>query len=257
MLAFGNFTICFSQTGISVTPPRIYFELSNGQTRTEKVTVTNVSVKNTLDLSVTLGDWEYNEFGDNLMYMADTLKNSCAGWVNINNFSYISLKPGESKTIDVSLTVPSDLDETEPVHTAMLYVTQMNPIDDIDKEGTNIKVNIRSGIKIFHRTPHPRIKKIEVKNLAYDKETESLQLQFNNEGNVWTDGNIMTDLLNKKTGKVTSLPNIIFYTMPGNKRLTSIRLPKDLETGSYSATVLLDYADEDNIEAAELQFTYE
>ena len=89
----------YAQTGISVSPPRLYFEADPGQTQTEQVVVTNVSAKTVLELAVTLADWQYNDLGENMIYQADTLANSCASWVNLNGNSYLSLKPGESLSL--------------------------------------------------------------------------------------------------------------------------------------------------------------
>ncbi|SHG03891.1 fimbrial biogenesis chaperone [Dysgonomonas macrotermitis] len=246
-----------AQTGISVSPPRVYFEADPGQTTTEQVVVTNVSAKTVLELAVTLADWQYDEFGQNMIYQADTLSNSCASWVNLNGNSYLSLKPGESKTLDISITAPEGLTADVPVHTAMLYVTQMNPVDDIDEHGANIKVSVRSGIKLFQRTSVLREKKIEIVNLTYNKDVKHMLLMFNNDGNVWTDGNISVDLFNKTTGKETQLENIVFYSMPGDKRNLIIQMPGKLEKGNYTATILIDYGDDNNMEAAELAFAYE
>lgn len=247
-----------AQTGISVSPPRLYFELNPGQSGTDKLVITNVSQSNTLDLAVSLGDWEYNQMGENMMYPAETLDTSCASWVNVKKEdSYFSLKPGEKKEIEVTVTTPNLLKSTVPVHTSMLYVTQMNPIDDVDSKGANMKVSVRSGIKLFHRTTDPRIKKIEIQNMVFNKQSKKIELYFENNGNVWTDGTIYLDLLNTKTGKKQSLNHMVFYSMPGNKREVIIDLPDDLQPGKYVGTVLIDHGDENSIEVAELSFDYE
>ena len=135
-----------AQTGISVSPPRIYFDSSPGNSGTQKITVTNVSQKNTLDLAVSLGDWEYDEKGENMMHPSNTLKNSCASWISVKNSdNYFSLAPGERKELDVTITPPKIATDTLSAHTAVLYVSQMNPVDDFDTKGANIKVSIRSG----------------------------------------------------------------------------------------------------------------
>lgn len=246
-----------AQVGVSVSPPRVYYEVNPGQTGENEIIVTNASEKHTLELAITLGDWTYNTSGENLIYPPDSLSNSCAGWVSIMGPSYLSLKPKESRNIKVNITVPQDLNDSIPVHTAMLYVTQMNPIDDVDEKGANIKVSIRSGIKLFHRKLGPRVRKIEISNFLWKKDNNELLLEFKNEGNVWLDGSARPYLFNKSTGNEVSLTDIAFYTMPQDKRVLRIPTLKTLERGDYVATVLLDYGDKNNIEAAELQFTHE
>lgn len=63
--------------------------------------------------------------------------------------------------------------------------------------------------------------------------------------------------MNTQNGKKTTLDAVIFYTMPGNKREVSISLPAGLEKGKYTASVMIDYGDRDNLELGELNFTYE
>ena len=50
---------------------------------------------------------------------------------------------------------------------------------------------------------------------------------------------------------------MIFYSMPMDHRKVYIKMPDKLEKGNYTATVLIDYGDENNLEAAELDFVYE
>ncbi|MDR6157755.1 P pilus assembly chaperone PapD [Chryseobacterium sp. SLBN-27] len=251
------FSLDYAQTGVSVSPPRLYFESTAGNSNTQKITITNVSTKNTLDLAVSLGDWEYNEKGENIMYAANTLKNSCAGWISVKKEdNYFSLAPGERKDIDVTITVPNKPTDTLAAHTAVLYVSQMNPVDDVDNKGAKIKVSIRSGIKVFHKVPSAKAKKIEIQNLTYDKPKKQLDLFFENQGNIWTDGKVYTDLVNIEDGKKVSIDPIIFYTMPGNKREMDISLPADLPKGKYTASVMIDYGD-NNLELGELNFIYD
>lgn len=247
-----------AQTGISVSPPRIYFESNPGTSSTQKVTVTNVSQKNTLDLAVSLGDWEYDEKGENMMYPSNTLKNSCASWVSVkNNDNYFTLAPGERKDLEVTITPIKIATDSLPTHTAILYVSQMNPVDDFDSKGANIKVSIRSGIKIFHTLSNNLTKKIEIEDLKFDQSANSINLKFKNQSQIWVDGKISTEIINTKTGKKVAVNDIIFYTLPDNLRKLIIPVTEVLEKGSYTASVIIDYGDSSLLEMAELNFNYE
>lgn len=247
-----------AQTGISVSPPRLYFESGAGISNTEKITVTNVSAKNSLDLAVSLGDWEYDLKGENQMHPANSLPTSCAGWITIKKEdTYFSLAPGERRDIEMTITSPTLPKENLSAHTALLYVSQMNPVDDIDNKGANIKVSIRSGIKIFHKKPEAKKKKIEITDLKFDAAKKTLTLNFENQAEIWVDGKVTTDILNTSNGKKITLDPVIFYTMPGNKREMEISLPNLLEKGKYTASVLMDYGDAENLEMGELNFSYE
>ncbi|MCG9792153.1 fimbrial biogenesis chaperone [Flavobacterium algicola] len=247
-----------AQTGISVSPPRIYFDSKLGGSNTQLISVTNVSATNTLDLAVSLGDWEYDEKGENQMFSANTLANSCANWISIKNTdNYFTLKPGERKELEITVTPPKTAIDTLAAHTAVLYVSQMNPVDDVDNKGTSIKVSIRSGIKIFHSYPENFIRKVEIEDLKYDQSLNKVNLKFRNQSKLWVDGKISGEIINTKTGKKSVLNNVVFYTLPGNLRTLSLPVLETLEKGSYNASIIIDYGDAAQLEMAELNFNYE
>jgi hypothetical protein len=247
----------FSQVGISVSPPRVYYSLDPGETGSQKVLVSNVSKEHPLNISLTFGDWKYDDRGNNLMFPPDSLDNSCAGWLSLPGGTYITLEPGENREIDLIMTVPAEPGSDVNVQTAMLFVTQMNPVDGVNAQGAAIKINVRQGIKIYRKGNAPEIKNVEIENLAYDKETNSLVLTFGNGGNIWINGRVSASLFNQGDGKELNIEAADFYTMPGDRRIMQIPLRQELEKGRYTATVMLDYGDDTTIEAAELQFTYE
>ena len=246
-----------AQVGLSVSPPRVYYSLNTGETGSQKVLVSNISKEHPLNLSLTFGDWQYDEHGNNLMFPPDSLDNSCANWLSVAEGAYLTLEPGESRDIDLTMNVPMEAEGGANVQTAMLYVTQMNPVDGVDAQGAAIRINVRQGIKIYRKGNVPEVKRVEIRNLKYDKETNSLQLTFGNDGNIWINGRVDTSLFNQSTGKELNLEPSDFYTMPGDHRIMQIPFGQELETGTYIATVMIDYGDVTTIEAAELQFSHE
>ncbi len=247
----------FAQTGISVSTPRVYFQGNPGQTISEKIVIKNVSEKSEMELALSLSDWTYSETGENIVLPPDSLPISFTDWVSITEGSYFLLKPGEEKELTINVTVPQALSSAINVNTALLFVSQMNPSEDVDSEGTNIKISVRSGVKLYFRPAKTARKSLEITGLSFDFVQKNLQLTFDNSGNIWTDGTINTDLLNTSTGESTRIPEIVFYTLPGMKRISRIQLPQDLKKGNYVATVLLNYGDDTEIQAAELSFSYE
>ncbi len=248
-----------AQTGITIGPPRVYYTIGPGQSQVERVTITNPSKDFPLELAVSLEDWQYGEYGENLLEASGTLSTSLAEWVTIPE-SFFSLQPGESKDLDILVSVPAagDLDSI-PVRTSMLFVTQLNPRDGVDDEGANIRISVRTGIKLYQRFPGSFEPLVEITNFRYlkDEAATQLSLHFDNTSNVWTDGVISVELLNQETGHKTSLPPVAFYSMPGDKRTQLIQLPADLAQASYIATAIVDYGDRQAVKIAELEFTHE
>jgi len=246
-----------AQVGLSVSPPRVYYTLGAGESGTQQILVSNTSKQHPLDLSITFGDWKYDENGNNIMLPPDTLQNSCASWLSLPEGTYITLEPGESRNIGLVMTVPSGIDADENVQTAMLYITQMNPVDGVDARGAAIRINVRQGIKIYRKGMQPEQKKLEIVNMSLDREKNIIGLVFHNKGNSWVNGMLKTTLFNRTTGKEVSLGETEFYTMPGDHRKMGIPIKELLEKGDYTATVILDYGDGTALEAAELEFSYD
>lgn len=248
----------FSQIGISVSPPRLYYDLNPGETGTQKVLVNNISKEHIMSLSITFGDWKYNELGNNMMFPPDSLNFSCASWLSVDEGTYFTLNPGENREIELRMSVPEETEGYKSsVNTAMVYVTQMNAVDGVDADGAAIKVNVRQGIKVYHNDASATKKLIEIVELSLDSENDRLRLSFNNSGNIWANGTVNTTLFNQNTGDEIVLDESVFYTLPGDKRTMFLPFGKDLASGEYIATIIIDYGDEVALEAAELQFSYE
>lgn len=253
------FSVTNAQTGITIGPPRVYYTIGPGQSQSEKVLLSNPSKDYTLELGVSLSDWEYNEFGDNQVYDAGTLASSCANWVTVSE-SFFSLAPGESKEIDVMMSVPQGhVNDTVPVHTAMLYVTQLNPRDGVDQDGANIRIAVRTGIKLYQRRLGANMPMLEITDfkLVDSEGGKSVSLYFENQGNIWADGRIAFELFNQETGQTTPLVNASLYTMPGDKRQFPVMLPEELAKGTYIVTAMLDYGENQAIKMAELEFKHD
>lgn len=246
----------FSQIGISVSPPRLYYDLNPGETGSQRVLVSNISNEHVMSLSITFGDWKYDNYGNNVMLPPDSLDFSCASWLTVGDGTYFTLEPGENREIVLSMTVPAEGNNSS-VNTAMVYVTQMNAVDGVDAEGAAIKVNVRQGIKVYHNDRSANDKKIEIVALSFDSENSGLLLGFNNSGNIWANGTISTSLFNQTTGEEILLEESIFYTLPGDERTMLLPFRRDLDKGDYIATIIIDYGDDTALEAAELQFKYE
>ncbi|WP_270089202.1 fimbrial biogenesis chaperone [Sphingobacterium sp. SYP-B4668] len=248
-------TTVHAQTGLSVTPPRVYFTAGPGEAVKQQIQVTNVSKSNVLDLALSLNDWQYDRLGENEILPPDSLQTSCAGWIGLGEQTYFSLQPGEKKDIEITVQRPTNTGDID-VYTAMLFVSQINPVDDVDATGAQIKVSVRSGIKLFVRSAKPRNVQLNIEHAKFDKTNGLLELRFKNEGDVWSNGDVVSNLLNTDNGAELKLENQVFYTMPGDTRTLYIPVKKDLTAGNYIATVMLDAGD-DYVEAAEISFVYE
>jgi len=251
----------FAQTGLTVGPPRVFFVSGSGQGQTQYVDVTNPSNDYTLELAVSLEDWAYSEYGDNILHASGSLPTSLAEWVSVSE-SFFSLGPGETKRLQVNVQVPLEAKYTAeiPVRTAMLFVTQMNPRIGEEKSGANIRLAVRTGIKLYHRFIGQQQADLEITNLRYINEAtigQYLELSYHVTGNVWLQGPVRIEYLNQQDRSKKTNEDLTFYAMPGDKRKQVIGVPEDLPAGDYTVSVFMFFGEENQVKAAEMDFTYE
>ncbi len=246
-----------AQAGITASPTRLYFK--PGEKQEQKIVVSNPSKEKTLEVGLSLSDWNYDSLGNNMSYDAGTLSISCAQNIMVQPGSYFSLKPGETKELSISIkdvTPQKDI----PVRTAMLYLTQLNPGDGQTETGAAIKVTVRMGVKVYYTERSQTNTAVEISNFITEqgpgKLPNGLKLYVNNIGDIWLNGTIHYDLLNKNNGKKYQIPEIEFYSLPGDKRVFQAVLPKDMDHGSYTATAIVQLANSEELKLAELDFDY-
>ncbi|MGZ3871380.1 MAG: fimbrial biogenesis chaperone [Mucilaginibacter sp.] len=247
----------FGQAGMTVSPSKLYYKLPAGGTGTQKVTVANPN-NSELEVGVSLSDWDYDAFGNNVIHEMGSLKTSCAEWIRVLPGAVFNLQPNERRELQVVFNVPPNADQSIPVHTAMLFLTQMNPADSRASNGTAVKVSVRIGIKVYHSFIQSEKRDLEViglKDTTIAKPLASLlELQVENTGKLWVDGKVKWELLNTQTGGKIKMDEQDFYALPGDKRIIRQNLPTKLEKGHYTATAVINYGNNDELKVAELEF---
>lgn len=250
----------FGQAGLSASPIKFHYQLPPGGSETQTITIMNPTNAE-VEVGVSFGDWNYGENGENKLYDAGTLETSCANWIKVLPTSYFVLQPHEQKKLDLVLSVPADANTEIPVHTGMVFFTQLNPGDSgREKDGAAIKVAVRMGVKIYHSFFPNTNADVEITDFnTFEVETneKGVYLVLESQGKIWTNGNVNWELFNKNTGKKEKLEKTKFFTLPGNKRRLEPQLPEDLQKGNYTLTAIVKYEDSDAIKIADLDFSVE
>lgn len=247
----------FAQAGMTVSPGKMYFKLAAGTSGSQKILVSNPNDKS-IEIGVSVSDWNYDSLGNNLTYDAGALETSCADWIQVMPGSYFTLQPKEKRELNVVFTVPANADRKIPVHNAMIFFTQLNPGDARAGDGTAIKVTVRMGVKIYHSFVQAEERDIDVINLRDVRDTGRnqgfLELALKNTGKSWLEGKVKWELLNTQTGEKRKLEDQEFYSLPGDNRLIRQLLPADLKPGKYTATAVINYGNKDELKVVELEF---
>lgn len=256
-IALSIVSLSKAQTGLTVSPPRTYFKSKPGESSTEKLLITNPSKGTALDLTVSINDWKYDTLGNNKIEEPGIYSNSMASWITIKPQPYFTIQPGQTYELEIAITPPIQRDSLT-AHTALLFITQTNPVDSFNDKGALIKVSVRTGVKLYHHySDIPQKQEVDYLDFKFEKENKTLFLTLQNTGNSWTDGTIQTELINQSSGERTKLEDQIVYTMPADTRHVRIPLPAEIKPGKYIATSTFSHGETDTIKMAELTFTYE
>lgn len=245
----------FAQAGLTVSPGKLYFYENSKIPVTQKVSITNPTTK-TLEIGVSINDWNYDKSGSNHIADFNTLKESCSPWIQITPNTFFTIEPNSTKEVEVVLTIPEVLDPSNPVHTSMLFFTQLNPGDSVDEKGASIKVTVRMGVKVYHAKENTdgEISIVDFKANKDDQNNKFVELEFKNTGKIWTEGKIIWSLFNYKTGKTTELSEEEFYTLPKDVRTVSKKLDPKLTAGQYTISAQILYGKNETIQLAEMDF---
>lgn len=246
---------CFAQAGLSISPGKMFFRDNAGTVASQKVRISNPNNK-AVEVGVSLSDWEYTQQGVNHIADVNTLDVSCANWIQVLPSAFFIIEPNESKEIEVVMNIPADLPEDIPVHTSMIFFTQLNPGDALDENGAAIKVTVRMGLKVYHALADNQ-ESIEITDIKPNK-TENgqreIQVFFENDGKLWSDGKITASIFNQQDGSKIDLGELDFYSLPSDKRNMIYPVPSDLASGSYTFIVQIVYGKENIVKVAEIDF---
>lgn len=246
-----------AQAGISVSPGRVYYKLGAGASSSQSVRLTNPTEKD-LEVGVSFSDWEYEPSGNNKIVDSNKLTTSCVDWIQVLPASYFVIKPGETKEVEVLMKVPANANTAIPVHTGMIFFTQLNPGKATDQNGAAIQVTVRMGVKIYHtfqQVNEPLLEFVDFTSYSDEKNTKFVELKLENQGTIWADGTVKWELFNNSTGKKSTLKETEFYTLPKDIRVLKHELSPDLPKGNYTITATLTYGEKDVIKIAELEFS--
>lgn len=248
-------TYAFAQSGMTVSPGKVFYYGSEGKTMPQKIRVINPT-NNDLEVGISFNDWHYDETGSNKIVEANTLDQSCASWIRVAQGTHLSIPANSYKEIDVHLSLPTSQQRNKTAYTAMMFLTQLNPGNSFDSSGAAIKVAVRIGVKIYF-TNKDIVGSIDIKDLKASKDDSNnkyIHLNYENNSSIWTDGKVSWNLFSSKTGNSKEIGVEEFYTLPGDKRDSKVQLPVDLPSGKYTITAKLSTDKDKNVQVAEMDF---
>jgi len=104
--------------GISLQPATVELELDPGRQVRQLITVSNTDPHKTMSVSLALADWSPGETGLPVLAGPGTDGPSAAGWVQFSPAN-VTLKPGESRQVRMTIAPPASVAASGDVHLAL------------------------------------------------------------------------------------------------------------------------------------------
>ncbi len=252
-----------TNTGISVSPSTLRFNVKPGSQQTKTIKVTN-DTRKPINFQINFQDFGAGADGKESVGLGTEFHNSLSKYIVVSP-TLIELKPHEKKIISVTIDIPPG-DEYAIAMWTTLIIDQI--IDrpkletpDVNKTALSLGVNtgIGFGINIHQNPPNVVVNNVEIKSLRYEKGLEtagnSVVMKAKNTGDGIGYCLYYIELTNLLTGKQTKLKVKQFGLLPGYEKELPFELPKELEKGKYSVLAVLDFGNKEELQTAELEFT--
>tara|TARA_B110000495_G_C22912132_1_gene532662 strand:+ start:122 stop:982 length:861 start_codon:yes stop_codon:yes gene_type:complete len=246
--------------GVSVSPAHFHFNQQQGEIKTYKITVKNIT-SSPKDFKVNIYDFDMNGKGKSSFLPAGKGKYSLSKWLIISP-TFIQLKPFETKKVNVTVNIPSD-DKGRKAAWSIIMIEQEAPRENLvntTKDGNTVAFGIvptfAFGVFAYQNPPNVLTNKVEFKefNFIQTVVNKKLLLEVQNKGDGIAYCTSYIDLTNLDTGDQQRLKVKKFTIVPELIRDFSFVLPSDLQKGKYLAIGVLDYENSEEIQAARIEF---
>lgn len=252
-----------AQVGFQVSPGKLFFRQSVGQVGSQTVRITNSS-PNDLVLECNFADWKRDSMATKIYAAPGTYPGSISKYLKVTPEN-ISLKPGESKLVEVNLSLPAEDDHM--VSNAMLFITQVNEKELANRSNnkqTSMVFRVQMGVHVYNETPQLQSRNIDIEDVQYiasnpvdggKKDSSSTQKKISaliaNIGERITEGTVRFELTHKETLDEWKSKPLDFNSMPGDKFYVSNSLPGSLAKGRYALVTIVDFGSDQPLKVAE------
>lgn len=244
--------------GISMSPTRLFFTGSPGETVSLPVILSNSSNTDYV-FNVNTKDWLREEDGNKLYFDAGSLDNSNASWISTIETS-VNLPAKNEKEIIVTMKIPANA-STSVVTNSMLFFTQIGKQEDKAKQqrGIGIISLFEFGLHIYYTPANNTNKSLDIVSMEnFQDETSGLRkvaVGIENDGNVINDATVELELTNPNSGEEIKLKPINISMLPATKQVVNFEIPSDL-TGSHLGVVIIKMAGTNDLRVGEKTFEF-
>ncbi len=199
--------------------------------------------------TLSTGDWDRSESGDNRFFQLATQRGSCGGAISVFPLA-LRLEPHGTQTVRIALLGTSAADECWSV----IFVEQAAPQSTVARFG--ISYSFRTAVKVY-ALPSVRRRDGEIDSVALRSDSatpgrQQLVIGFHNIGSSHENAHGSVEIRRPDNSVAAKLDIPGFPTLPGAHRSVTLALPP-LPRGRYIALAVLDFGGQE-ITAGELEF---
>ena len=239
--------------GIFINPVTMDFNLTEGQTSTQKVVVTNNLDKRVL-LRVYLNDWLRDTIGGHLYMEPGTYSYSCSKWLTLDK-GLLDLGPGQTMEVTVKMHVPDSANAVKTMKWSMLFLESVHEKTLPKTQGvtTAVTSEMRFGIHIYQTPPSVTVRDIKMLSFgALLNLKNTYRIVCENTGETQLYCNSYIELVNIITGEKTTVKSTEFPMFPGQKKYFDFVIPATLPKGKYTITGVVDAGSDLPLEASQI-----
>lgn len=244
--------------GVAVSPSKLIYTTKPGATHTKEIKVTN-DTKKVQKFNVSVQNFTMSKKGRPLDPSGTDSKYYLTNKIGVAP-SYFEVKPGQQQVIKVTLTVPET--DSPIAGWAILGIDQVAeraPLEVKPSDNTIAMGVIPSygfGVYLYHNPPGVKNQDLEIQSFSYSDSANvrKLNMTVKNIGDGIGFCQTYSEITNLSSGKTSKLEQRNFTILPGFTREFSYEVPKATEKGKYNAVGVIDFGNEAEVKAAELEF---
>jgi hypothetical protein len=248
-----KFTLFYSQD-FEVAPVLLYFNADPGESQDKVVTIRNHSnEKNSFILSIS--DFEISTEGVKEYKPANSTKKSIANWISISP-SFFELEPNAERQVVISIQPPTDDDGSRWGAIFVRTAKEKTSFQAGENLSAGVTVSSQIAIQVYQTAKSNKNLKAKIDQLREIKSEDSTERWFSaivtNLSDIIVHCKVFLIASNIQTAKEKQYEPVQFDAYPKNTQKIILKIPKDLEKGTYALAAVLDYGSSVNLEGTQM-----
>ncbi len=253
ILLLSAVTIGKSQTGMQVSPVRLFFPEREGSTQTALIRVGNPSQQKIV-MQLSCADWKRDTLGEKQYYKANSQNNSACPYLSFSP-EFITLLPQQEGQVLATLKMPQG--NQNILRNAMIFLTQTNEQElaaqSLQKSGFIIRIQL--GVHAYIIPTALQKKSIQLTDISYLKKEDKRRLRvwIKNDGELPMESFLRLELMNTETDEEIRLEAVPFNSLPGEAYWVGADLPEKLKPGKYLISAIADNGPDLSLQVVEIE----